>query len=89
MNPDQARLVADTKILQKVNRVHREAFAEKYPSQVEHCLRLTMERLQAGLDKRDGCDVSNPETWRMTTLELRDLAETAHQLDTIRRNLSE
>ncbi len=89
MNPDQARLVADTKILQKVNRVHREAFAEKYPSQVEHCLRLTMERLQAGLDKRDGCDVSNPETWRMTTLELRDLAETAHQLDTIRRNLAE
>ena len=89
MNPDQARLVADTKILQKVNRVHREAFAEKYPSQVEHCLRLTMERLQAGLDKRDGCDVSDPETWRMTTLELRDLAETAHQLDTIRRNLAE
>ena len=89
MNPDQARLVQDTKILQKVNRVHREAFAEKYPSQVEHCLRLTMERLQAGLDKRDGCDVSNPETWRMTTLELRDLAETAHQLDTIRRHLAE
>jgi len=89
LNPDQARLVADTKILQKVNRVHREAFAEKYPSQVEHCLRLVMERLQAGLDKRDGCDVSNPETWRMTTLELRDLAETAHQLDTIRRNLGE
>jgi hypothetical protein len=89
LNPDQARLVADTKILQKVNRVHREAFAEKYPSQVEHCLRLTMERLQAGLDKRDGCDVSNPETWRMTTLELRDLAETAHQLDTIRRHLAE
>jgi hypothetical protein len=48
-----------------------------------------MERLQAGLDKRDGCDVSNPETWRMTTLELRDLAETAHQLDRIRRNLAE
>jgi hypothetical protein len=89
LNPDQARLVQDTKILQKVNRVHREAFAEKYPSQVEHCLRLTMERLQAGLDKRDGCDVSNPETWRMTTLELRDLAETAHQLDTIRRHLAE
>ena len=89
MNPDQARLIADVKILQKVNRVHREAFAEKYPGQVEHCLRLVMERLQAGLDKRDGCDVSNPETWRMTTLELRDLAETAHQLDAIRRNLGE
>ena len=89
MNSDQARLVQDTKILQKVNRVHREAFAEKYPSQVEHCLRLVMERLQAGLDKRDGCDVSDPTTWRMTTIELRDLAETAHQLDTIRRNLAD
>jgi hypothetical protein len=89
LNPDQARLVQDTKILQKVNRVHREAFAEKYPSQVEHCLRLVMERLQAGLDKRDGCDVSDPTTWRMTTIELRDLAETAHQLDTIRRNLAD
>jgi hypothetical protein len=48
-----------------------------------------MERLQAGMDKRDGCDVADPETWRMTTLELRDLAETAHQLDTIRRHLAE
>ena len=89
MNPDQQRLVQDTKILQKVNRVHREAFLEKYPSQVEHCLRLVMERLQAGLDKRDGCDITDPETWRMTTLELRDLAETAHQLNEIRAGLSE
>ena len=84
MNPDQERLVQDTRILQKVNRVHREAFLEKYPSQVEHCLRLVMERLQAGLDKRDGCDVSNPETWRMSTLELRDLAEAAQVLNQIR-----
>lgn len=89
MNPDQARLVEDVRILQKVNRVHREAFAEKYPGQVEHCLRLVMERLQAGLDKRDGCDVADPDTWRMTTLELRDLAETAHQLNDIRRHLAE
>jgi len=80
----QNRLVADTKILQKVNRVHREAFAEKYPGQVEHCLRLTMERLQAGLDKRDGCDISDPETWRMSTIELNELAETAYFLNQIR-----
>ena len=77
--------VLETKILQKVNAAHRNAFHEKYPSQVEHCLRLTMERLQAGLDKRDGCDVSNPTTWKMTTIELADLAETAHYLDSIRK----
>ena len=88
MNSDQARLVEDVRILQKVNRVHREAFAEKYPGQVEHCLRLVMERLQAGLDKRDGCDVADPVTWRMSTIELRDLAETAHQLDAIRLRLA-
>ena len=75
----------DTRILQKVNAVHRDAFLVKYPTQVEHCLRLVMERLQAGLDKRDGCDVADPDTWRMTTQELRDLAETAQVLDSIRK----
>jgi hypothetical protein len=39
---EQTRLVQDTKILQKVNAAHRVAFADKYPSQVEHCLRLVM-----------------------------------------------
>jgi len=81
----QAKLVADTKILQKVNALHRDAFSLKYPGQVEHCLRLTMERLQAGLDKRDGCDVADPDTWRMSTQELHDLAQTAHLLDAIRK----
>lgn len=81
----QDRLVADTKILQKVNAVHRDAFITKYPGQVEHCLRLTMERLQAGLDKRAGCDVADPTTWRMTTIELQELAHTAYLLDSIRK----
>lgn len=76
---------ADIKILQKVNSAHREVFLTKYPGQVEHCLRLTMERLQAGLDKRDGCDISNPTTWRMSTVELQELANTAFLLEQIRR----
>ena len=75
---------ADVKILQKVNAANREAFGVKYPGQVEHCLRLVMERLQAGLDKRDGVDVADPDTWRMTTQELRELADAAHLLNTIR-----
>ena len=82
---EQQRLVDETRILQKVRGVQRDAFSIKYPGQVEHCLRLVMERLQAGLDKRDGCDIGNPNTWRMTTVELYELAHTAHMLDQIRR----
>jgi hypothetical protein len=44
-----------------------------------------MERLQAGLDKRDGCDVSDPTTWRMNTLEIQELANTAYLLNEIRK----
>jgi hypothetical protein len=80
-----ARQTQDVRILQKVNAHHRDAFATKYPGQVEHCLRLTMERLQAGLDKRDGCDITDPNTWRMSTLELKDLAAIAYQLNEIRK----
>ena len=77
--------IADVKILQKVNSAHREAFSEKYPGQVEHCLRLVMERLQVGLDKRDGVDIANPATWRLSTLEINDLADAAHRLNEIRK----
>jgi hypothetical protein len=80
-----AQQTADVKILQKLNAVNREAFLDKYPSQVEHCLRLTMERLQGGLDKRGSVVVDNPDTWRMTPAELAHLAQTAQALDLIRR----
>ena len=82
---DANKQVTETIILQKVNRAHREAFGVKYPGQVEHCLRLTMERLQLGLDKRDGSDPANADTWRLTAGELLDLATTAYYLDQIRR----
>ena len=84
MDHNQQRLVADTKILQKVNSAHRDAFSIKYPGQVEHCLRLVMERLQLGLDKRDGSDPADPDTWRLTAGELASLAQTAHLLNAIR-----
>jgi len=78
---------ADTRILQKVNAIHRDAFPEKYPRQVEHCLRLVMERLQKSLEKRVGEDPANPASWRISTEELVDLATTAYHLDTIRKGL--
>jgi len=83
----QDRAVQEVRIMQKVNRVHREAFVEKYPNQVEHCLRLVMERLQAGLDKRVGIDVADPDTWLMSTQEIQDLSQAAHLLNDIRKGL--
>ena len=70
--------------MQKVNAVQRIGFAEKFPGQVEHCLRLVMERLQLGLDKRDGVDPSNPDTWRLSSQEILDLANSAKLLNDIR-----
>mgnify|MGYP000151992513 CR=1 FL=1 len=84
-NAQAAQQVADIKIMQKVNSAHREAFREKFPNQVEHCLRLVMERLQAGLDKRDGVDAGRVDTWKLTPGELADLSEAARHLNEIRR----
>jgi hypothetical protein len=81
------RQIQDTRILQKVNRIHRDAFTEKFPGQVEHCLRLVMERLQAGLDKRGSVDIAAPDTWILTTAEIADLSEAAERLHNIRREL--
>ena len=78
---------ADVKILQKVNAAHRDAFVSKYPGQVEHTLRLVMERLQAGLDKRSGVDVARAYTWLLSTDQIRDLAAAARDLDSIRQGL--
>lgn len=86
MHPAE-RQVADTKILQKVNAAQREAFGDRYPGQVEHCLRLTMERLQAGLDKRGSVDIAAPETWVLMPEEIKHLAEAAHCLHKIRNEL--
>ena len=44
-----------------------------------------MERLQAGLDKRGEVLIDNPETWRMSTVELQELANTAYLLNEIRK----
>jgi hypothetical protein len=81
------RQVQEVKIMQKVNRLSRDAFTEKYPGQIEHCLRLVMERLQAGLDKRGNVDVANPNTWILSTSEICDLAESALKLHTIRKDI--
>ena len=83
------RQVADVKIMQKVNAAHREAFAEKYENQIEHILRLLCERLQAGLDKRDGVVIADPTTWRMASYELADLAASIYHVHQIRQQFKD
>ena len=83
----EAARVSDTLILQKINASHRVAFQEKFPGQCEHILRLLSERLQTGLDKRDGVVVDQPDTWRMTTTQLLELSQAIEAIYYVHRDL--
>jgi hypothetical protein len=78
----QQRMTRDTLILQKVNAAHREAFKTRFPGQVEHCMRLTAERLQAILTKKPA-DLTDPETWTATADEIAKLSEALWHLSVI------
>lgn len=78
----QERIARDTMILQKVNHAHREAFRSRFPGQLEHCMRLTAERLQAILTKKP-TDLANPETWTSTADEIAKLSEALWHLTVI------
>ena len=88
MSKDFEKQVLETRILQKVNGAHREAFAEKFPGQLEHILRLITERLHLGLDKRDGVRVNDPDTWILTSEEILSLAAAMNQINQIRQTLN-
>ena len=51
--------VQETLIQQKVGAAHRAAFHEKFPGQIEHCMRLIAERLQQGLRKDSEVQISD------------------------------
>lgn len=82
-----AHRVSDTLILQKINASHRAAFVEKFPGQCEHILRLLTERLQAGLDKRDGVIVDQTDTWKLTPQELLQLSQSIESIYYVHRDL--
>ena len=69
-----AKETQDTKIAQKVMAAHREAFAQKFPGQLEHCLRLVTERLLHCLIKPDGLELRQPSTWPATPDDILCLA---------------
>ena len=78
----QQRIARDTVIMQKVNAAHREAFKTRFPGQVEHCMRLTAERLQAILTKKP-TDLADPDTWTSTADEIAKLSEALWHLSVI------
>jgi hypothetical protein len=78
----QERMARDTLIMQKVNGAHREAFKQRFPGQVEHCMRLTAERLQAILTRKP-TDLADPETWTSTADEIAKLSEALWHLSVI------
>jgi hypothetical protein len=82
----QARIVKDTLILQKVNAAHREAFVEKFPGQCEHILRLIAERLQAILTNKPQA-LHDPETWTVTAAEIASLSQALHYVYQIHRDI--
>lgn len=83
---EQARF-NDTLILQKINASHRIAFSEKFPGQCEHVLRLLMERLQNGLDKRDNVVLDDVNTWKLTPSELYELSDSVYKMYLVREGL--
>jgi hypothetical protein len=78
-------MVRDTVILQKVNAAHREAFKTRFPGQVEHCLRLTAERLQACLTNKPD-NLADPVTWAATAAEIAHLCEAIYYLNQVRKD---
>lgn len=76
----EAKRVQDTKILQKVNQAHREAFNEKFPGQCEHIMRLIAERLQTGLRKDQEMPLSNCEVANLAQA-LKDVFTIHNQLN--------
>jgi hypothetical protein len=85
----QQAKASDTLILQKINASHRIAFAEKFPGQCEHILRLLTERLQAGLDKRDGVIIEDVSTWKLSPTELKELSQALEAVYFVRKDLKQ
>jgi hypothetical protein len=85
----QQAKTSDTLIMQKINASHRVAFADKFPGQLEHILRLLTERLQAGLDKRDGVVVEDVSTWKLSPTELKHLSQSLEAIYFVRKDLGQ
>ena len=75
----QEKVLQDTLIMQKVNHAHREAFRTRFPGQIEHCMRLTAERLQGLLTSKPE-EMTNTMTWDGTPEEIKNLCDALYHL---------
>lgn len=82
----ETRRADDTKIMQKVNAVNREAFTQRFPGHIEHNMRLISERLQNCLVKPTTMDLSDPDSWPATAAEIASLASALWHLEQIRHH---
>ena len=82
----ETRRADETKIMQKVMAVNREAFVQRLPGHIEHSMRLTMERLGVLLSKPPGVLLEDPGTWLGTTQEILDLTRALNNLESLRAN---
>ena len=85
-NAVESRRADETKIMQKVNAVNREAFTQRFPNQIEHHMRLISERLQACLTKPQGFVLDQPNTWPASTDDIFALAHALKDLNTVRQD---
>ena len=85
----ERRRVDETKILQKVNAMHRDAFHQRFPGAVVHNMRLINERLQHGLSKNSTVNLYDSSTWPAAPSEIRDLCEALWALEQVRLNWPE
>jgi hypothetical protein len=82
----ETRRVDETRIMQKVNAVNREAFTLRFPGHIEHSMRLISERLQNCLTKPQAMDLSDPDTWPATAGEIESLAAALWSLEQTRQH---
>jgi hypothetical protein len=85
-NAVESRRADETKILQKVNAANREAFVQRMPGQLEHTMRLVMERLQHILSKPSGVELTHPDTWLGSPEDIMSLCHALRSLEEVRHS---
>jgi hypothetical protein len=81
----EEKLVKDTIILQKVNKARRESFKERFPGQIEHCMRLVTDRLHSLLAKQP-TDYADVSTWSGKPDEILSLSHSLYYLSIINQH---
>ena len=85
-NAVETRRVDETKIMQKVNAVNREAFTQRFPNQIEHHMRLVSERLQACLTKDADTVLTDTTTWLASAEDILNLSLALKSLNQVRQD---